>query len=130
MGSKYSMEPKDSEVAAKLVECAAQRVAVSFIAVDLAKTAEGEWIIIEANDAQESGFVDLNSLSLWHNTIEAMQNRNWISVEDMFDEDTVIMGSNPTPDVTIEEMNLFAKQAETEKELADDWTWNLSETYF
>ena len=48
----------------------------------------------------------------------------------MFDEDTVIMGSNPTPDVTIEEMNLFAKQAETEKELADDWTWNLSETYF
>ena len=130
MGSKYSMEPKDSEVAAKLVEWAAQRVAVSFIAVDLAKTAEGEWIIIEANDAQESGFVDLNSLSLWHNTIEAMQNRNWISVEDMFDEDTVIMGSNPTPDVTIEEMNLFAKQAETEKELADDRTWNLSETYF
>ena len=59
-----------------------------------------------------------------------MQNRNWISVEDMFDEDTVIMGSNPTPDVTIEEMNLFAKQDETEKELADDWTWNLSETYF
>ena len=112
------MEPKDSEVAAKLVEWAAQRVAVSFIAVDLAKTAEGEWIIIEANDAQESGFVDLNSLSLWHNTIEAMQNRNWISVEDMFDEDTVIMGSNPTPDVTIEEMNLFAKQAETEKELS------------
>ena len=101
------MEPKDSEVVAKLVEWAAQRVAVSFIAVDLAKTAEGEWIIIEANDAQESGFVDLNSLSLWHNTIEAMQNRNWISVEDMFDEDTVIMGSNPTPDVTIEEMNLF-----------------------
>ena len=82
MGSKYSMEPKDSEAAAKLAEWAAQRVAVSFSAVDLAKTAEGEWIIIEANDDQESGFVDLNSLSLWHNTIEAMQNRNWISVED------------------------------------------------
>ena len=124
------MEPKDSEAAAKLAEWAAQRVAVSFSAVDLAKTAEGEWIIIEANDDQESGFVDLNSLSLWHNTIEAMQNRNWISVEDMFDEDTVIMSGNPTPDVTIEEMNLFAEQAETEKELADDWTWNLSETYF
>ena len=64
MGSKYSMEPKDSEAAAKLAEWAAQRVAVSFSAVDLAKTAEGEWIIIEANDDQESGFVDLNSLSL------------------------------------------------------------------
>ena len=58
------MEPKDSEAAAKLAEWAAQRVAVSFSAVDLAKTAEGEWIIIEANDDQESGFVDLNSLSL------------------------------------------------------------------
>ena len=60
MGSKYSMEPKDSEAAAKLAEWAAQRVAVSFSAVDLAKTAEGEWIIIEANDDQESGFVDLS----------------------------------------------------------------------
>lgn len=119
MGSKYSMNPNDSESAIKLAEWAAQRVSVSFIAVDLAKTAEGEWIIIEVNDAQESGFVGLNSLSLWHNAIEAMQDRNWISVEDMFDEDTVIMGGDPTPNVTIEEMDLFARQAETEKDLAD-----------
>ena len=119
MGSKYSMDPQDSEPAVKLAEWAAKRVAVAFIAVDLAKTAEGEWIIIEVNDAQESGFVGLNSLSLWNNAIEAIQDRNWISVEDMFDEDTVIMSGDPTLDVTIEEMNLFAMQAETEKELAD-----------
>lgn len=89
MGNKYSMDPNDSESAIKLVEWAAQRVSVSFIAVDLAKAAEGEWIIIEVNDAQESGFVGLNSLSLWHNAIEAMQDRNWISVEDMFDEEHI-----------------------------------------
>lgn len=35
-------------------------------------------IIIEVNDAQESGFVGVNPLILWENTIEAMQNRNGI----------------------------------------------------
>ncbi|MCI8939861.1 MAG: ATP-grasp domain-containing protein [Dorea sp.] len=76
MGSKYTMSPDDSESAIKLAEWAAERVGVSFIAVDLAKTDKGDWIVIEVNDAQESGFVGLNSLSLWHNTIEAMQDRN------------------------------------------------------
>ena len=88
------MSPDDSESAIKLAEWAAERVGVSFIAVDLAKTDKGDWIVIEVNDAQESGFVGLNSLSLWHNTIEAMQDRNQISVEDMFDEGTVFMGGD------------------------------------
>lgn len=122
MGNKYAMSPEDEKVAVELSEWAAHKVATCFIAVDLAKTDNGEWIIIEVNDAQESGFVGVSPLPLWKNTIDAMQDRNWISVEDMFDEDTVIMGGDPTPDVSIEEMKIIASQVETEKELADAYS--------
>ncbi len=73
MGNKYVMNPEDYDTAVRLAAWAAEKVGVSFIAVDLAKTAKGEWIVIEVNDAQESGFVGLNSLELWHKAIEAMQ---------------------------------------------------------
>ena len=57
----------------KLTDWAAERLAVSFPAIDVAKTAAGDWIIIEVNDAQESGFVGINPIILWNNTIEAMK---------------------------------------------------------
>ncbi|MBQ7587785.1 MAG: ATP-grasp domain-containing protein [Lachnospiraceae bacterium] len=66
-----------------------------FPAIDLAKTADGRWILIEVNDAQESGFVGLNSISLWRNVVEAAQDRTWIPVEDFFEEGTVIMAGDP-----------------------------------
>lgn len=47
------------------------------------------------------------------------QKLDWVSVQDMFDEETVIMGGNPTPEISIEEMKQIASQVETEKELAD-----------
>lgn len=83
MGNKYAMSPEDEKVAIELSEWAAHRVATCFIAVDLAKTDDGEWIIIEVNDAQESGFVGINPLPLWKNTMEAAQNRKWLSVDEM-----------------------------------------------
>lgn len=104
MGRQYSLEQREKEIAIHLAEWAAQRVAVSFIAVDLAKTADGEWIVIEVNDAQESGFVGINPIMLWHNTIEAMQERNWLSLEDIFEEGTVIMAADPIPSTSIAEM--------------------------
>ena len=39
----------------KLTDWAAERLGAIFPAIDVAKTASGEWIIIEVNDAQESG---------------------------------------------------------------------------
>lgn len=73
MGNKYTMNPGDARDAIKLAEWAAGRIGVSFVAVDLAKTAEGDWIIIELNDAQESGYAGLNPLTLWYRTIAMTQ---------------------------------------------------------
>ena len=75
------ISPDDYSEAFSLAEWAANRLRASFIAVDLAKTKDGRWIIIEVNDAQESGYAEINPLALWTSTINAMQDRTWIPVE-------------------------------------------------
>lgn len=104
MGHTYTMLPEDIAPALELADWAAERLMVSFPAIDLAKTASGEWIIIEVNDAQESGFVGLNLIPLWKNTIDAMQERNWIPAEELFPEGTVIMGREPLAGVELQDM--------------------------
>ena len=64
MGRQYSMLKSDLSEALNLTDWAATRLGASFPAIDVAKTASGEWIIIEVNDAQESGFVGINLLAL------------------------------------------------------------------
>ena len=119
MGQHYSLPENELQDVLKLTDWAAERLGVSFPAIDVAKTASGEWIIIEVNDAQESGFVGVNPLTLWNKTISAMQDRTWISVEDFFEEDTVIMGGDPLPDRSLEEMWVIAKNYSTTQELVD-----------
>ena len=73
MGNQYALPESELLEVLKLTDWAAQRLGVIFPTIDVAKTASGEWIIIEVNDAQESGFVGVNPLVLWNNTIEAMK---------------------------------------------------------
>ncbi len=89
---QYVISPDDYSEALSLAEWAANRLCASFITVDLAKTKDGRWIIIEVNDAQESGYAEINPLALWTSTINAMQNRTWIPVEEFLPERAVIMG--------------------------------------
>lgn len=117
MGHTYTMLPEDIAPALELADWAAERLMVSFPAIDLAKTASGEWIIIEVNDAQESGFVGLNPIPLWKNTIDAMQERNWIPAEELFPEGTVIMGSEPLAGVELQDMEQLAAEATSSEEL-------------
>jgi len=121
MGRQYSLPVNELQDVLKLTDWAAERLGVSFPAIDVAKTASGEWIIIEVNNAQESGFVGVNPLTLWNKTISAMQDRTWISVEDFFEEGTVIMGGDPLPDRSLEEMWVIAKNYSTTQELVDSY---------
>ncbi len=75
IGQRYALPETELSKVLKLTDWAAEKLGVSFPAIDVAKTAEGEWIIIEVNDAQESGYVGVNPLILWYNTVNAMQNR-------------------------------------------------------
>ena len=95
MGRQYSLYESELAEVLKLTDWAAEKLGVCFTAIDVAKTVSGEWIIIEVNDAQESGFVGVNPLVLWNNTFSAAQNHTWISSEDLFEKDSVILGGNP-----------------------------------
>jgi len=119
MGTQYTLPDEELQTVVELTDWAADRMATSFIAIDVAKTASGDWIIIEVNDAQESGFVGINPFELWNNTIDAMQNRNWISVEDLIEEGTVIMCGEPYPDKTPEDIWNIAKSNYSIQELVD-----------
>jgi hypothetical protein len=64
----YQLPPYDApdlEHGLALARDAASRLDVPFLVVDFAKARDGAWIIIECNDAQESGYVGLLPRKLW-----------------------------------------------------------------
>lgn len=126
----YSLLSEDEDEAIELAEWAAQRVGAEFVTVDLAKTEAGNWIVIEVNDAQESGFVGLNPIPLWKNIIEASQDRNWLPIEDVLDEGTVIMWSDPLPNVSIEDMRTVVNSILTEYELAEAYAMTSNKAWW
>ncbi|MCP5396240.1 MAG: ATP-grasp domain-containing protein [Sphingomonadaceae bacterium] len=60
----------DLDVGLGVARKACQRVSVPFLVVDIAKTSDGDWLVIECNDAQEAGYVGLSPLVLWRNILE------------------------------------------------------------
>lgn len=59
----------DAEVGLAVARHAAERLQVPFLVVDFAKTSDGRWIVIECNDAQESGYVGADPLALWRQVL-------------------------------------------------------------
>lgn len=70
IGTRYSMDENKLNDALMLTKWAAEKVNSPFLAIDVALTVEGNWIIIEINDGQESGLVGVNPLVLWKNILE------------------------------------------------------------
>lgn len=60
----------DAESGLAIAKVAAQRLGVPFLVIDFAKTRNGQWIIIECNDAQESGYAGVQPQLLWRNILE------------------------------------------------------------
>jgi hypothetical protein len=50
----------------------AARVPVPFLVVDIAMTADGRWIVIECNDAQESGHAGIPPQRLWRAVLDSL----------------------------------------------------------
>ena len=68
----YQLDPyeaDDLEKGLSIAGEAARRLAVPFLVIDIARTAAGRWIVIECNDAQESGYVGISPLALWRNVL-------------------------------------------------------------
>jgi hypothetical protein len=56
----------------EIAEEAARRLNVPFLVVDIARTVDGRWIIIECNDAQESGYAGIVPQVLWRNILDQL----------------------------------------------------------
>jgi hypothetical protein len=58
--------------ALSLARKAARRLDVPFLVVDVAQTAEGQWIVVECNDGQESGFAGVPAVAMWSTVLARM----------------------------------------------------------
>ncbi len=68
----YQVAPYDCadiEAGLAVAQSAARRVDVPFLVIDFAKTATGNWIVIECNDAQESGYAGTAPVALWQRVL-------------------------------------------------------------
>lgn len=65
----YTIGGNDTTSMLGVAQQAADRINVAFLAVDVAKTLTGEWIVIEVNDGQESGYAGADAGTLWRNIL-------------------------------------------------------------
>lgn len=73
--ASYSWTDAEKSAALEVARKAAERLDVVFLVVDVAQTSKGEWIVIECNDAQESGYADIAPITLWQNIVDIERRR-------------------------------------------------------
>jgi hypothetical protein len=71
----YAITRSEERSAISLARQVASRVAVPFLVVDIAQKADGQWVLIECNDGQESGYAGISALSMWQKIIDIERGR-------------------------------------------------------
>lgn len=66
----YQWTAAQEKAALAVAAEAASKIQVPFLVIDLALTRSGKWIVIETNDAQESGYSGVPPLQLWQQILE------------------------------------------------------------
>lgn len=67
----YEVSAGELDHALALAAEVGRRVSVPFLVVDVAQTDDGRWVVIECNDAQESGYAGTSPLAMWQSIIDA-----------------------------------------------------------
>lgn len=67
--SKYTWTKTEQLEALRVAQLAVSKVEIPFVVVDVAQTVEGNWIVIECNDGQESGYAGVHPIALWQNIV-------------------------------------------------------------
>ncbi|MEW6210234.1 MAG: ATP-grasp domain-containing protein [Acidobacteriota bacterium] len=74
--SNYSWSDLEEEAALAVAGEAARLIGLPFLVVDVAQTINGDWIVIECNDAHESGYNGVSPIGLWQRVIDIERNRS------------------------------------------------------
>jgi hypothetical protein len=67
---RYDWSERERIDALRVAAEAARRIDITFLVVDVAQLVSGEWIVVECNDAQESGFAGAPRHLLWSRILE------------------------------------------------------------
>ncbi|WP_144394706.1 ATP-grasp domain-containing protein [Pleionea sediminis] len=67
---EYDWSPEQKVEALNVARKVVESIKVPFVAIDLALTQDNRWIVIECNDAQESGYAGVSPIQLWKNIIQ------------------------------------------------------------
>lgn len=71
--ARYSWTNEERDTCIAVARTAASRVDCPFMVVDMAQTVDGQWIVIECNDAQESGYAGVSPFALWNEIVRQPQ---------------------------------------------------------
>ncbi len=71
----YAWSEAEEAAALAIAREAALRLNVPFVVIDVAQTIQGNWIVIECNDAGESGYAAISPFLLWQNIVQLEQNK-------------------------------------------------------
>jgi len=68
--ANYDWTELEKTQAVNLAKTAVERLKIPFIVIDIAQKADGNWVIIECNDGQESGYASISPIALWQKIID------------------------------------------------------------
>lgn len=72
--ASYRLNDLDREKVVGLGKAVCIKLNVTFVVIDMAKTASGDWIVIEVNDGQDAGYAGNNPFFLWNNILQIESN--------------------------------------------------------
>ncbi|MBD2211865.1 ATP-grasp domain-containing protein [Nostoc linckia FACHB-104] len=67
--TSYDWNQQEHKAALLVASEAAMRLNLPFVVIDVAQKINGEWVVIECNDGQESGYAAISPFTLWQNLI-------------------------------------------------------------
>mgnify|MGYP001942853059 CR=1 FL=1 len=70
---RYSLNDAERRDALNLGRQAAGRLDLPFVVIDLAQTIDGRWIVIECNDAQDSGYAGVPRHLMWRHILDGTE---------------------------------------------------------
>ncbi len=69
--TNYDWDREEERAALAISQTAALRLNLPFVVIDVAQNIDRHWIVIECNDAQESGYAAVSPFGMWQNIIAA-----------------------------------------------------------
>jgi len=72
VSENYTLSQRGSEQIREIGQVVAARLQVPFLVIDFAETCEGDWVVIECNDGQDSGYAGVNAREMWMKVMQQL----------------------------------------------------------